>query len=190
MSPRGSGTPDGLGFLELKYKFETSFLWNKRPGTRRGGELIGLPASLLAVAHGSRKGVGPGSATSLTQKWCFVEQDNEAFVGPCSQRGPAPTLTMGLKILVRAGRGGLKADGPSVWRLVGKDPISQHPGAARGPGNRKPGWSPPLGTLGSTPKEPRGCAAPDSSACSKPCQAEALRWAVCLSGWARYPLRP
>lgn len=98
--------------------------------------------------------MGPGSATSLTQKWCFVEQDNEAFVGPCSQRGPAPTLTMGLKILVRAGRGGLKADGPSVWRLFRKYPISQHPGAAGGPGTGSQGGHLPWGLWVQPPRSP------------------------------------
>lgn len=39
------------------------------------------------MAHGSRKAMGLGSATSLTQKWFFVERHKASFVGSCSHRG-------------------------------------------------------------------------------------------------------
>lgn len=63
------------------------------------------------MAHGSRKGVGPGSAISLTQKWVFVERDNEAFVWSCSHRSAgSDSHDICFKIPVRAEGGGLRRE--------------------------------------------------------------------------------
>lgn len=61
-------------------------LWAQKPWHRKGGELIGLPASPGWGRRKQRRS-GRGVRTSLTQKWVFVESQKEPFVGSCSHRG-------------------------------------------------------------------------------------------------------
>lgn len=54
------------------------------------------------MAHGSRKGVGPGSATSLTREWFFCGGTMRVLFGPVPIEAQAQTAMTCLKISVRA----------------------------------------------------------------------------------------
>lgn len=59
--------------------------WAQKPWHQKGCELIDLPAFPSWAGRKQSKS-GRGVRTSLTQKWVFVEHQNESFVGFCSHR--------------------------------------------------------------------------------------------------------
>lgn len=50
-----------------------------------------MPPSWLWLTEAERS--GPRVSHFADRETIFLQQDNEAFVGSCSQRGPAPTVT-------------------------------------------------------------------------------------------------